>query len=104
MLDTDCTTALAQSNIVFGASPFGISATELNPGGYTTPICYKCNITPTGLTPIEFTKEISITANPLDCSGSLVDAIFANPTILYNSAGSSVSIAADYNSIFTHTM
>ena len=44
-----------------------------------------------------------VTQNALDCSTALSDAGFANPApIAYNSAGSSVTIAADYTSIFNH--
>ena len=62
MLDIDCLSALpAQSNIVFGASPYGMAASEIIPGGYSTPICYKCTVNPIGgLTPIEFTKLINV--------------------------------------------
>ena len=92
MLDTDCLAALpTQSNIVFGASPFGITASEIIPGGYSTPICYKCTITPIGgLGAIMFTKQITIIALPLDCSSSLSDAGFTYPAIPYNSVGTSV--------------
>ena len=104
MLDTDCTTALVQTDIALGTfSPFGLTATELNPAGYTTPICYKCTITPTGLPAIEFTKQITITATALDCSDSLADAGFVGATIPYNSGGSSASIPGDYTNIFTHS-
>ena len=85
-----------------------MTATELNPAGYITPICYKCTISPIGgLTPEVFTKQITITATPLDCSSSLaINPSFVNPnTFPFNSAGSStMSIAADYKSIFTDTL
>ena len=104
MLDPDCSTALPpHPNIVFGASPtFGITASEIIPAGYSLNFCYKCTIAITGTV---ITKDITITADPLDCTTSLTDAGFPDPTIPYNSAGSStLSIAAGYTDIFTHTM
>ena len=46
---------------------------------------------------------MTIEALPLDCSGSLVDALLPNPTPLnYNSAGSSIVVIASYTDIFAH--
>ena len=55
-----CGTALTgQTDIVIGVAPlFSISATELNPLGYTKTLCYSCVIKPTGLPIITFTKDL----------------------------------------------
>ena len=86
-------------------STFGITAVETNANGYTLTFCYECTITPSGGTPIIFIKDtITIVQNPLDCSLALTDAGYTNPAaIAFNSVGSSVSVAADYLAIFSHT-
>ena len=44
-----CGTALAQSDLVLKVTaPFSMTATELNPLGYSHSICYSCDIIPTG--------------------------------------------------------
>ena len=81
----------AQTDVSISAStPYSITASELVPAGYTHTVCYKCDVKPTGLPVISFTKDsLTIQANALDCSTSLVDASFANPQLIaYNSAGS----------------
>ena len=107
MLDTDCTTPLPpQTDVTITASPnFGLTATELNSLGYTVAFCYRCEITPTGLTSIFFDYTvITVIGDPLDCSTSLTSAGFTNPAnIPYNSAGSAVTVAADVSAIFTHS-
>ena len=84
-----CGTPLAQTDLVLGAAPFSMTATELNSLGYSHSICYSCDIKPTGLPMITFDKDLVITALALDCSSSLTDLSFASPPSLsYNSAGS----------------
>ena len=66
----DCSSVLpAQSDIVLGiVAPYSLTATELNSVGYSYSICYSCDILPTGLPLITFTKDaITISADPLDC-------------------------------------
>ena len=94
-----------QMDIVLGAAPYSITATELNPVGYSFSICLSCDIKPTGLPLITFTKDsIAIIGQPLDCSNSLTDALFPNPTpIIFNSSGSSTTIIEGYTEIFVHT-
>ena len=47
---------------------------------------------------------ITVVADALDCSTSLTSAGFTNPAnIPYNSAGSTVTVAADVSAIFTHS-
>ena len=96
----------AQSDLVLGEAPFSISATELNPLGYSYSLCYSCDIKPTGLPIITFTKDvITISALVLDCSASLVDASFSNPLpFAYNSAGSSIAVIASYTDVFSHSL
>ena len=59
-----CGTPLpAQTDLVLGVAPFTIDATELNSLGYSWALCYSCDIKPTGLPIITFTKDlISISA------------------------------------------
>ena len=85
------------------ASPFSISAAKDFPAGYSVPFCYKCQITPTGLAPIEITKfTITVTANPLECSGSLIDASFLNPPVInYDSTTTTTKVVSGYTEIFT---
>ena len=68
--------------------------------------CYECDILPTGQTSILFKKDsISVVANALDCSSSLIDASFKNlPAIIYDSVVPTTIIAASYTDIFMHTM
>ena len=85
-----CGSALsAPPDVVLGGSPYGITATETNPLGYSVTLCYQCTITPTGLAAIVFNKDsVTISGLQLDCSGSLTNAGFVNPTPFpYNSAG-----------------
>ena len=104
-----CGSALPnQSDLVLEVDPFSISATELNPLGYSYTICYSCDILPTGGLPIiTFDRDlITISALALDCSNSLaVNAAFVNPTppIPYNSIGSSLAVITSYTDIFTHS-
>ena len=54
----DCETDLpATTDILLGVKPFSITATELNPSGYSYSICYRCNVKPTGLALISFDKD-----------------------------------------------
>jgi hypothetical protein len=54
-----CGTALAQTDLVLeAAAPFSITATTLNPLGYSHQICYTCDIKPTGLPLITFDKDL----------------------------------------------
>ena len=107
MLDTDCTTGLgSQTDVTLGASPsFGLTATELNPLGYSWTFCYRCEIKPTDQPSIYFDDLITVSGDPLDCSSSLVaNAGFVPPSpISYDSAGSTVTVSAGYTSIFDHT-
>ena len=102
-----CGTALTppQSDIVLGAAPYSMTATELNSNGYTHPICYTCDVKPTGLPIITFNKDLIISAFPLSCENSLVvDTLFQNPApIAYNSFSSRVFVYNSYADIFTHT-
>ena len=77
----NCGTPLpAQSDVTLGANPYSIDATELNPAGYSHSICYSCDIKPTGLPMITFTKDSIVIASPgLDCSDALVEKSFPNP-------------------------
>ena len=97
----------AQTDLVFGAAPtFSITATELNPSGYSYSICYGCSIIPLDASPtIMFSKDlIVITSTVIDCSVALVDAAFVNPPpIPYNSGGTSVTVVTAYTDIFTHS-
>ena len=96
--------ATSPLNIIIGPSPFSILANELVPAGYSETICYECIVQPTGLAAIPFVKDsIIVTALPLDCSSSLADASFVNPSISYNSAGSNIVVASGYSDIFSHT-
>ena len=77
-----CGTPLpAQTDLVLGVAPFTIGATEMNPLGYLITLCYSCDIKPTGLPIITFTKDmIKIQSLQLDCSNSLsLNGIFKNP-------------------------
>ena len=57
-MEPGCGAALAaQTNVALGGSPFGVTATELNPVGYLLTFCYQCTITPTGLASIVFNKD-----------------------------------------------
>ena len=96
----------AQTDVVLGGTPYGITATETNPVGFSLTFCYQCTITPTGLASIVFNKDsVTISALQLDCTTSLTDAGFVNlAPHPYNSAGSSVTIANGYTDFFTHTM
>ena len=104
-VNNDCTTPLgAGTEVTLGASPnFGLTANELNSLGYTQPICYRCEILPTDQTSIFFDYLITVVGNPLDCSPSMTSNGFNPAPVEYNSAGSEVTIAADYTAIFTHT-
>ena len=88
--EVGCLTALAaQSDVVLGGDPYGITAVETNVLGYSLTFCYECVVTPTSGSPITFTKDsITVTQNPLDCSAALTDNGFIPPPIPYNSAGS----------------
>ena len=45
-MQAGCGTALgAYPDIVLGATPYGITASETNPVGYTLTFCYQCTIT-----------------------------------------------------------
>ena len=58
LMDPGCLVALAaQPDVVLGASPYGLTATEINPVGYLLNFCIQCTITPTGLPPITFNKD-----------------------------------------------
>ena len=96
-----CATALApQTNVVLGSDPFGLTALETIAAGYSLTFCYECSTASQTITK----DSITVTQNPFDCSGALVDASFANPAaIAYNSAGSSVTVAAGFTDIFTHS-
>ena len=88
--EVGCLTALAaQSDVVLGADPYGITAVETNVVGYSLTFCYECVVTPTSGSPITFTKDsITVTQNPLDCSIALTDNGYTPPPIPYNSVGS----------------
>ena len=96
----------AQSDVaVGGATPFALTAVETNPAGYSLTFCYVCTVSPVGGgATIEFFKDsITVTQNTLDCSIALTDAGFIDPApIPYNSAGSYITIAPEYTSIFNH--
>ena len=95
------TTLASQTDVTLGAGPsFGLSAVETNAAGYSLTFCFQCTIGTN-----VFTKDsITISQNVLDCSVALTDAGFTNPApITYNSAGSAISVAADYTAIFTHS-
>ena len=59
------------TNVAVGAAPtFKVSALETISAGYIEKICYECEIAPTGLAPIFFTKAITISqakGSDLDC-------------------------------------
>ena len=102
-----CSSPLVSLNIVIGADPYGVQAKETIPTGYTESICYECTATPNdGLPSTTFTKELTIIANPLDCSNSLVvDPLFTDIySYPYDSSGSFKTIALNYEQIFTHTL
>ena len=101
-----CGTALpAQTDVILGPNTYSIDATELKSTGYSYSICYSCDIKPTGLPLINFTKDsIKVTALPLDCSTSLADANFENPqAISYTAGGSGIVVISGYTDIFIHT-
>ena len=91
-------TLIDPSKVLLTPPPdFGVAASETEPLGYSEMVCYECSIEPVGLPPVLFQKSFTITANALDCSTSLVDAGFVDPPpILYNSAGSNMTLATDY--------
>ena len=101
MKEPGCATALAaQTNVVLGADPFGITAVETNVSGYSLTFCFECSTASQTITK----DSITVTQNPVDCSGALVDASFANPAaIVFNSAGSSMTVATGFTNIFTHS-
>ena len=107
MYGGDCGTPLpAKPDFVLDVYPYSITQTELNPNGYTYFICYSCDIKPTGLPIITFTKDlIEISALALDCSGSLVDIGFAYPVpIPFNRLGTETIVTTNgYLDIFVHT-
>ena len=72
-MEIGCGTAMAaQTDVVLGASPFGITALETNPWGYSISFCYSCIITPTGLATITFNHDsVTRSALQLDCTNSL---------------------------------
>ena len=94
-------------NIVLGIVPYSITAKDDVSLGYTLSLCYSCDIKPTGLPIITFPYDlVTITQDPLNCSPSLavVGPAFVNPpNIPYTTAGSAVTIVADYTSIWAHT-
>ena len=101
-----CGTALPAQTDLFFVAPYSISVNETVPQGFKHYICYSCDIKPTGLPIITFTKDlIEISALALDCSGSLVDVVgFTNPAqIPYNSAGATIQVISTYTEIFSHT-
>ena len=55
---------------------------------------------------IPFNKDLfTIVGQPVDCSNSLADASFQNPTpIKYDSTASTLTISSGYQDIFTHTL
>ena len=109
IFDTDCsatTLVSAQSDVILGSTPYGLTASEVNSSGYTLTLCFKCTIQPVGLPAETFTKQITVTATPLDCTPSMTAVGFTNPpaSIPYNSAATvPKTIAASYSSIWTWT-
>ena len=90
----------AQTDIVLEPSPFGIFAQDmLAPTGYSYTFCYSC----TAGTFAFIKDSITVTQNALDCSMVLTDVGFNPAAIPYNSMGSAVTIATDYNSIWAHS-
>ena len=61
----------AQTNVVLGASPFEVTATETNTDGYSMSFCYECEITPIGQASIFFKKDSISVRQYADCSDSL---------------------------------
>ena len=106
MLANDCITPIpASTNVFISGAPYTITAFEKNPYGYSESFCYSCEIQPFGQTPIKFDQQITVVADPVDCSNTLIDhGLFINPPpdIPFNSVGASVGITAAYTSIFTH--
>ena len=47
MTGSSCGTALVQTDLVLGPAPYSVTATTLNPLGYSHSICYSCDIIPT---------------------------------------------------------
>ena len=94
-------------NIFIGFNLYSITVKDDVSLGYTLSLCYSCDIKPTGLPIITFPYDlVTITQDPLNCSPSLavVGPAFVNPpNILYTTAGSAVTIVADYTSIWAHT-
>jgi len=82
-----------------------ISGDQNVAAGYTTAVCVKCTVSTGGSAP---TYEVSsnswsITQLP-DCSTGLVAKSYADQTIAYNSATSTVQLnTGGYTDIFTHT-
>ena len=111
ILDSDCsatTVVSAQSDVVLGPAPtYGLTASEVNSLGYTLALCYKCTIQPTGGLPVEtFTKQVTVTADALDCSPSMAAVGFVNPpaSFPYNSAATvAKTVVPGYSSIWTWT-
>ena len=108
LLTADCSAALSSADVVLGADPFGISATETNAAGYTVDFCFKCTMTnPVGSywnTRFTFTVNGDPGAPAIDCSTALTSTGYMDPPAFpYNSAGSTVTIAADYTDFFTHS-
>ena len=102
----NCGTPLpAQSDVTLGANPYSIGATELNSAGYSHSICYSCDIKPTGLPMITFTKDSIVIASPgLDCSDALVEKSFPNPVLIktfkYSGSTKKEVIALGWNEFF----
>ena len=100
-----CATALAlQPDVTLGASPFGITASETNPLGYSVTFCFECEVIPTGQAPLYFTRDSFIVSQlAVDCSASLVDNGFLNPpAIPFNAFGSTLAITTGFTDLFTH--
>ena len=92
------------ANIFIGPSPeYKLSTSEIEPSGYIQNFCYRCIISPVAQATINFQKDLTIIANPLDCSSSLVDNLFVPSPIEYNSVGSKKVISPGYETIFTHS-
>ena len=103
-----CLSPFSHADIQIGVSPlYGLTASETVLAGYSHTFCFECVVTPAAgsASPSTFQKDsITVTANPLDCSTSLIDASYANPNLInYNSAGSSVVVAPGFTAIFTHS-
>ena len=102
----DCSADLTSTHLTVGLSPFQLSAkTNISPG-YVVEFCYSCEVLPTGqTTTISFQKpDITVTANPLDCTGSLLDKNMPDPpSIPFNSAnGSTKVVIPDFETVFTY--